>query len=295
MKILVTGARGFIGTPLCQALTKQGHTVLQWDLPDQDITQGAEVYGSAVMAWMHGRNPQLDAVVHLAAVASPLLCDRDPALAYQVNVRGTHNLLKLAVGAKVKRFILASSAHAYGISPLYLPTDERAPQSVFDTYTTTKLISERLCDLFWENYGLSYASIRLFNGYGPGQLLGYFIPDKLAQDKAQLKAEAEGYKAISVKTDEYIEHFVSLGAKEREWFRAQFVGFDTAAKTAGVIEEKGSDKENDKTEADQFLAAVDGVLKEEFRGDIKKYSEAFTIAQTKHPALAQAYADRLVS
>ena len=184
MKILVTGARGFIGTPLCQALTKQGHTVLQWDLPDQDITQGAEVYGSAVMAWMHGRNPQLDAVVHLAAVASPLLCDRDPALAYQVNVRGTHNLLKLAVGAKVKRFILASSAHAYGISPLYLPTDERAPQSVFDTYTTTKLISERLCDLFWENYGLSYASIRLFNGYGPGQLLGYFIPDKLAQAKA---------------------------------------------------------------------------------------------------------------
>ena len=90
-------------------------------------------------------------------------------------------MLKLAVASGAKRFVLASTAHVYGVSPLYLPSDERAPQSVFDTYTTTKLVGEQLCSLFWENYGLSYAALRLFNGYGPGQGRGYYISDKIAQ------------------------------------------------------------------------------------------------------------------
>ncbi len=172
MRVLVTGARGFIGRHLCKFLSDQNHDVLEWDLPDQDIT------GDLV-------NPRpLDAVVHLAAVASPGLCDRDPALAFLVNVRGTHNVLKMAVAAGAKRFILASSAHTYGIPPSYRPTDERAPLSIFDTYTTTKLLSEQICQLFYDSYGLSYTAIRLFNGYGPGQPAGYFIADKIQQAMA---------------------------------------------------------------------------------------------------------------
>ena len=172
MRVLITGAAGFIGRHLVQALEKGGHTVLGWDLPDQDITQP------------FGTPPSLDAVIHLAAVASPALCNRDPALAYQVNVQGAHNVLKLAVAAGAKRFVLASSAHVYSIPPLYMPTDERHPLSVFDTYTTSKLVGEHLCHAFWENYKLSYAVLRLYNGYGPNQQLGYFIPDKIAQAKA---------------------------------------------------------------------------------------------------------------
>ena len=98
--------------------------------------------------------------------------------------------------------------------------------------------------------------------------------------------------------DEYVYRFVALEDKDPmlgEWFRAQFVGFDTAAKVSGATDEKGSDQTSDKSEADQFLAAVDGILKEEFRGDVKKYSDALKIAQSKHPALAQAYAVRLTS
>ena len=167
MRVLVTGAHGFIGRHLVKALEQSGHTVLGWDLPDQDITQP------------FGTPRPLDAVIHLAAIGSPPLCDRDPAAAFAVNVRGTHNLLKLAVAAGAKRVLFASTAHAYGVGPKYLPTDERAPLSVFDVYTTTKLLSEQLCQLFYENYGLSYAAIRLFNGYGPGQQPGYFVPDMI--------------------------------------------------------------------------------------------------------------------
>ena len=172
MKVLVTGAAGFLGKHLSKALEEAGHTVLGWDLPDQDITQP------------FGTPPLLDAVIHLAAVASPAVCDRDPATAFGVNVQGTHNVLKLAIQAGAKRFVMASTGHTYGVSPRYFPTDERHPLWLQDTYTTTKLLSENLCHLFWENYGLSYAALRLFNGYGPGQGLGYFIPDKIAQAKA---------------------------------------------------------------------------------------------------------------
>ena len=122
--------------------------------------------------------------------------------------------------------------------------------------------------------------------------------EKMAQRKAALQTEAKSYSAISVKIDEYVDRFVALEDKDpklAEWFRAQFVGFDTAAKVSGATDEKGSDQTSDKSEADQFLAAVDGILKEEFRGDVKKYSDAMKIAQSKHPALAQAYAVRLTS
>lgn len=172
MKVLVTGSEGFIGRHLQKYLRGAGHHVLTRDLPEWDITQALPV------------PDVLDAVIHLAAVASPAVCDKDPALAFRVNVQGTHNVLKLAVAAGAKRFVLASSAHVYNISPKYLPTDERAPLAPFDTYTTTKILSEQLCNLFWENYGLSYAAIRLFNGYGPGQQPGYFVPDKIQQARA---------------------------------------------------------------------------------------------------------------
>jgi UDP-glucose 4-epimerase len=171
MRVLVTGANGFIGRHLVKALEQGGHTVLGWDLPDQDITTD------------FGNPAPLDAVVHLAAVASPLLCNQDPAKGFNVNVQGSHNMLKLAVAAGAKRLLFASTAHAYGVSPRYLPTDERHPLWLQDTYTCTKLLSEQLCQLFFDNHGLSYAAIRLYNGYGPGQQPGYFISDMVQRAK----------------------------------------------------------------------------------------------------------------
>jgi UDP-glucose 4-epimerase len=177
MRVLVTGANGFIGRHLVKALEQAGHTVVGWDLPDQDIIR------DPLMEILSGKPQQLDAVIHLAAIGSPALCDREPTAAFTVNVQGTHNVLKLALDAGAKRFVFASSAHVYGVSPKYLPTDERHPLRLQDVYTTTKLVGEEFCKLFWDNYGLSYVAIRLFNGYGPGQLPGYFIPDMVQRAK----------------------------------------------------------------------------------------------------------------
>jgi UDP-glucose 4-epimerase len=126
----------------------------------------------------------ITACVHLAAIASPPLAAKNPDTAWAANVQGTYNVLELCRLIGCKRFVFISSAHVYGISPRYLPTDENHPTVLHDLYTTTKLLGEQLCRMFYEHHGMSYAALRLFNAYGPGQSKDYFIGAKLAQARA---------------------------------------------------------------------------------------------------------------
>lgn len=182
MGILITGSTGFIGRALSVKLTELGNVVYGLDLPETGA--GVPVDITTRLPWAGASKlPKggIDCIVHLAAIASPGICDGDPKLAFDVNVNGTHNVLKFALASGAKRVIFMSSAHVYGISPKYMPTDERHPLWLQDTYTTTKILGEQLCRLFYDNHGLSYTIIRLFNGYGPGQLPGYFIPDMISK------------------------------------------------------------------------------------------------------------------
>ena len=175
MRVLVTGSEGFLGKHICAALKNRGH-----DVVGLDSAPGAEIVAdiTKVMPIM-----EVDAVVHLAAVASPNVCTANPELAFSVNVLGTQQVLRLALESGAKKFVFSSSAHVYQIPPLYYPTDEVHPLRLGNTYTTTKILGEQLCQLFWENHGLSYTILRLYNAYGPGQGLGYFIPDIMEQAK----------------------------------------------------------------------------------------------------------------
>lgn len=191
MKILITGAAGFIGTKLADRLVGMGHEVFGLDkvsmehLPLRvhkiscDIRLDETV--GEVSKFLRG---EVDACVHLAAVAAPRQAEADPSLAWETNVRGTQNVLMLCRSSGIKKVVFASSAHVYGISPKYLPTDEEHPLSLLDTYTVTKIMGEKLCQLHHDNYGLSTTVLRLFNAYGPGQSKDYFLGVKLAQAAA---------------------------------------------------------------------------------------------------------------
>jgi UDP-glucose 4-epimerase len=199
LNILVTGAAGFIGTHLVKRLWDDGHRVTRLDVSMMGISTERSAAGHMVVTCPpvdirddrvmkqhedisahHGGH---DACVHLAALATPWRCGEDPSTAYETNVRGTANVLGLCRRLGVRRVIFPSSAHVYGISPLYLPTGETHPLALLDTYTTTKILGEQLCDLYWRNHHLSYCVLRLFNVYGQGQNADFFLGAKLAQAK----------------------------------------------------------------------------------------------------------------
>ena len=187
MKVLVTGAEGFIGRYVVRLLRQKGHEVLGMDIvgnPDikADISEPLKTINS------------LDAVIHLAAVSHPRECDANPSKAFNVNVGATHQVLKMALASGAKKFVFSSSAHVYDIPPRYMPTDETHPLRLNNTYTTTKILGEQLCDLYWTNHGLRYTTLRLFNAYGPGQQPGYFIPDILKKVVIDLRPNSRTTK-----------------------------------------------------------------------------------------------------
>jgi UDP-glucose 4-epimerase len=215
MKILVTGAAGFIGQKLVNALLAQSHAVTCLDIVGMrlelegweeieylktDITD--HVAMGLLAAKLDGK---IDACIHLAAVASPPIAQRDPERAWATNVRGTHNVLQLLHAIKCRKIVFFSSAHVYGISPRYMPTDERHPLALHDTYTTTKIMGEQLCQLFYENHGISYTTLRLWNAYGLGQSQEYFLGVKIAQARAgKLTIRNEGVTKDWIHVDDVV-------------------------------------------------------------------------------------------
>lgn len=191
MTTLITGSSGFIGRHLVSRLQNRGEDVVGLDIVfDPEVDQpNTSVYCDItndltmklVEQQLLGYRSKVDSCIHLAAVASPRIAAGDQRAAWDVNVRGTHNVLKLCNNVGIRKIVFASSAHVYGISPKYLPTNESHPLALLDTYTTTKIAGEMLCQLFHSNYNLSTTVLRLFNAYGPGQSEDYFIGVKLKQ------------------------------------------------------------------------------------------------------------------
>ena len=180
MRVLVTGAAGFIGRHVVDVLIAAGHDVTGMDVVHSDPELRADWIRADITKPL-SKIDGLDAIIHLAAVANPRECDSNPTKAFDVNVNGTHQVLKLAHDMGVRKVLFSSTAHVYGISPRYMPTDETHPLWLQNNYTLTKILGEQLCHLYHENYGLSYTALRLFNAYGPGQAKGYFIPDMLSK------------------------------------------------------------------------------------------------------------------
>lgn len=183
-RVLVTGISGFLASEILPRLSDEGYELVGIDtrvvegfpykVIQGDITKYAELETL----------PEADYVLHLAAIAAPAQCRANPALAYAVNVLGTNNILQWAATHKAKKFVFLSTAHVYGISPRFMPTPEDAPLLLNnDVYTISKILGEKLCRLYYDNYHLPYLAFRLYNSYGPAQTTGYFIADKIDQAK----------------------------------------------------------------------------------------------------------------
>ena len=169
--VMVTGGAGFIGRHLVKALRERGHEVFSFDIredPRYDITN-YEILRKCVEAW------KPDVVFHLAANPRVDVSFKDPLADLSINVLGTLNLLR-ALEGRPPRLVFISTAHVYG-EPQYLPIDERHPICPMSPYAISKYAAERYCLTYGRRHGIEVVVTRLFNTYGPGQNLGFVIPD----------------------------------------------------------------------------------------------------------------------
>lgn len=179
---LVTGAAGFIGSNLVEALLARGERVRGIDnfltgkrenldaaigagTPDQVTFDEVDIRNlDDVRAAMEG----VDYVLHQAALPSVPRSVDDPIASNDVNVTGTLNVLVAARDAGIKRVVYAASSSAYGDNPT-LPKVETMAVNPKSPYAVNKLVGEYYCKVFHGIYGLETVGLRYFNVFGPRQ------------------------------------------------------------------------------------------------------------------------------
>lgn len=179
---LVTGAAGFIGSNLVEALVGAGQEVIGLDnyatgyranieaalatSPDARFTmiEGDIRDREAVARAMAG----VDVVLHQAALGSVPRSLADPLASHDSNVTGFLNLLDAARHAGVGRFIYAASSSTYGDHPA-LPKVEEAIGNPLSPYAVTKLVNEIYASVYARSYGFRATGLRYFNVFGPRQ------------------------------------------------------------------------------------------------------------------------------
>ncbi len=185
MKILVTGAAGYIGSVVTEQLVEQGHLVIALD----NLTNGhraavhpgatfvqADLLDAEAIKTLLKQNP-VDAVVHLAAEALIDVSMRDPGLFYRVNVVGGLNLLEAMVAANVKRMVFSSTAATYG-EPETIPITEDSKLKPVNPYGESKLVYEKMLDWYRVAYGVKSVTLRYFNACGATKRFGEFhVPE----------------------------------------------------------------------------------------------------------------------
>lgn len=193
-RVLVTGADGFIGSHLTEALVRRGHAVRafvlynsfnSWgwlDYAPADIRDSLDVFAGDVRD-PHGVKTAMqgcDAVLHLAALIAIPYSYHSPDTYVDTNVKGTLNVLQAARELGVGRVVHTSTSEVYGTAR-FVPITEEHPLQGQSPYSATKIAADQLAFSFYASFGLPVVIARPFNTYGPRQSARAVIPTIITQ------------------------------------------------------------------------------------------------------------------
>jgi len=219
-KVFVTGADGFAGSHLSDALVKRGAKVVAMVMPGQlkhvyerpglDVLKGdVNDYQSVLRAM---RN--VDVVYHLAAITSIPETRSVIQSTYLTNAGGTLNVLLASRENRVSKVVYVSTCHVYGRQDRLPITEENLPSTI-DIYSAGKLGGELVCKALVEMYGLDISISRAFNHFGPRQRKEFLIPSIILQaisKKPLVLGDSTPTRDFTY-VDDIVEGYLAIGEK----------------------------------------------------------------------------------
>ena len=193
-RVLITGADGFIGSHLTEALVAAGADVTafvyynsfnSWGWLDgaaKDVRDRMRVFAgdirdpNGVREAMKGQQ----VVFHLAALIGIPFSYHSPDSYVDTNIKGTLNVLQACRDAGTERVLATSTSEVYGTAQ-YVPIDEKHPFQGQSPYSATKIGADRLAESFYRSFELPVTIVRPFNTYGPRQSARAVIPTIITQ------------------------------------------------------------------------------------------------------------------
>lgn len=193
-QVLVTGAGGFIGSQLVEALLEQGANVRAFvrynsradagflRLVPQELSGSLEVVAGDLREWQAIRQVVrgCEIVFHLGALISIPYSYQHPFEVAETNFMGTLNILMACQYLGVKRLIHTSTSEVYGTAR-QVPIDESHPLQGQSPYSASKIGADKLAESFYCSYDLPVVTVRPFNTYGPRQSGRAVIPTIISQ------------------------------------------------------------------------------------------------------------------
>jgi len=205
-RILVTGADGFIGSHLTEALVRQGYNVRafvyynsfnSWGWLDHcapEVQGQFEIFAGDIRD-PHGIRKAMtgcDVVLHLAALIAIPFSYHSPDTYVDTNIKGSLNVLQAARELGVQRIVHTSTSEVYGTAR-FVPISEEHPLQGQSPYSASKIGADQLAYSFYSSFGLPVVIVRPFNTYGPRQSARAVIPTiitQIANGKRQIKLGA---------------------------------------------------------------------------------------------------------
>jgi NAD dependent epimerase/dehydratase len=193
-KVLITGADGFIGSHLTEALLEAGADVTafvyynsfnSWgwiDSFEKEKRDALRIFSGDI------RDPNgvreavkgQDCVFHLAALIGIPFSYHSPDSYVDTNIKGTLNVLQACRDTSTQRLLVTSTSEVYGTAQ-YVPIDEDHPYQGQSPYSATKIGADRLAESFYRSFELPVSIVRPFNTYGPRQSARAVIPTIITQ------------------------------------------------------------------------------------------------------------------
>lgn len=194
MRILVTGADGFIGSHLTEALVIKGHDVTafvqynsnnSWgwlDHTEISIKKDIDIFSGDIRDPYGVRKAvkSCDVVFHLAALIAIPYSYHSPDSYVDTNIKGTLNILQAVKDYEVSKLIHTSTSEVYGTAQ-YVPIDENHPLQGQSPYSATKISADHIAESFYRSFETPLITIRPFNTYGPRQSARAVIPTIISQ------------------------------------------------------------------------------------------------------------------